>query len=128
MRFTGIILIVSLISMPLLASAQQTKPGASDFVILGSVFMSKAEPDPNLPRVPVTYDPHFEILVKVQKVLSGSSPWAAGASVVFIIHSPGLMFSTHEMSGQNFVFTFTAEADNYWCRYCLKDLKPEKKK
>jgi len=128
MRFTGIILIVSLISITLLASAQQTKPEASDFVILGSVFMSKAEPDPNLPRFPITYDPHFEILVKVQKVLSGSSPWAAGTSVVFIIHSPGLMFHTYDMSGQNFVFTFTPEPDNSWCRYCLKDLQPEKKK
>lgn len=90
--------------------------------------MSNVEPDPKLPRIPITFDPHFEILVKVEKVLSGNSPWAAGASVVFIIHSPGRTFQTHEMSGQKFLFTFSTEVDNYWCKYCLQDVRPEKRK
>lgn len=54
----------------------------------------------------MTFDPHMVILVVVDEVLEGESPFPPGEQVALLVHSPALMFGGYGFSGRQFVYKF----------------------
>ncbi len=54
----------------------------------------------------MTFDPHMVILVVVDEVLEGESPFPPGEQVALLVHSPALMFGGYGFSGRQFVYEF----------------------
>src|SRR3954468_17111110 len=80
----------------------QRKPAASDFVVVCTLFKSRAPgATASTPKEPITYDPRFEIGARVERVTLGKSPWRAGDRVTFVIHSPTLLLA-NDFSDQEF--------------------------
>jgi len=101
-----------------------TKP--REFVVVCALYTASDVEGRKLAKVPITYDPRFAILAKVEEVVAGSAPWRPGEKVLFLIHSPALMFGRYRFGGERFRFTFqdlgTSAKD---CRYCVAKLASE---
>lgn len=54
----------------------------------------------------VTYDANIRILIRVEEVLRGDSPFEPGQEVGLLVHSPVLMFGGYDFDGKSFVYTF----------------------
>jgi hypothetical protein len=71
-----------------------------------------------LPDLPITYDAHFVIGARVERLEFGKSPWPVGTSLNFVVHSPTRLFGG-QFSGEQFVLTFspfrpTTREDKIW--------------
>jgi hypothetical protein len=112
-----------------LAASGELRPATRDrFVLVGAVTMSR-EPAPAGHQTPITFDARFVIRVRIERIISGVSPWAAGSDQVLLIHSPARMFGRYDLKGERFRFTFEVDptpSSERDCRYCVTDLKPEK--
>jgi hypothetical protein len=100
---------------------------APRFTVIATV-VSAADRKPGDLVVPVKFDARFAVPVRIDKVLSGESPWPVGSSLSLLIHSPAQTFGGANALGKAFRFTFEtkpgprAEGD---CTYCLVDVKQE---
>jgi hypothetical protein len=66
----GTITIATIVLFYQIAFSAESSAVQVNFILLGSVYMPRDDPGPKIPRVPITYDPRFLILVKVEKVIS----------------------------------------------------------
>jgi hypothetical protein len=103
------------------------KPG--DFTIVCTLFKSDPPGKVFLADIPITYDPMFLIGARVEEVTFGTSPWKAGTSIRFTIHSPTLLLGGYRFDGQRYSMTFSpfrphGKDDEIWfkpeTRYLLK--------
>lgn len=102
----------------------ETKP--REFVVVCALYTASDVELRKLAKVPITYDPRFAILAKVEEVVEGSAPWRPGEKVLFLIHSPARMFGQARFGGERFRFTFqdlVSSAKD--CRYCVVKLARE---
>lgn len=109
------------------------KPQRGDFVVVCTLFKGRAPgATDSTPLEPITYDPHFEIGARIERVHLGDSPWRVGNVVTFVIHSPTLMLG-HNFAGKQFKLTFspfrpTSDDDKVWftpeTRYLLQWIEP----
>ena len=110
-------------------SLQAREPGPSKnarFSIVGSVTISKDPVSPDVQPIPITFDARFVIRLKIEKIVSGASPWKVGTEQVFLIHSPARMFGGYDVRAKRFRFTFQTRpgpASERDCQYCVIELK-----
>jgi hypothetical protein len=104
----------------------EPKPG--DFTVICTLFAKDPPGRVSRADIPITYDPRFLIGARVETVTLGASPWKAGESLRFMIHSPTLMLGG-EFDGQRYAMTFSrfrpkSEDDRVWfdpeTRYVLR--------
>jgi hypothetical protein len=119
------------------STSQRTayKPKSGDFVIVCTLFKGRAPgATTSTPTEPITYDAHFEIGARVERVTLGQSPWRVGDRVTFLIHSPVSLLGS-AFSGQQFALTFspftpTTKDDKVWfepeTHYLLQWIEPVK--
>ena len=111
------------------------KPKSGDFVVVCTLFTGRAPgASAATPNEPITYDPRFDLGVRIERVTVGNSPWRVGDLVTFLIHSPTLLLGGN-YSGQQFALTFSpfrakTESDKVWfkpeTRYVLQWVEPVK--
>ena len=109
------------------------KPAPRDFIVVCTLFKGRAPgASDSTPRLPITYDPRFDVGARVERVTLGESPWRIGDVVTFVIHSTTLTLG-NRFAGQPFALTFshfrpTTKTDNVWfdpeTRYLLRWAEP----
>lgn len=111
---------------------QRYVPKPADFAVVCTLFngpskIGKVE----LPDIPITYDAHFVIGARVERLEFGKSPWPAGTLVNFVTHSPTLLFGGR-FAGDQFRLTLspfrpTTREDRIWfapeTRYLLQAIE-----
>ena len=117
------VLAVSICTVGAAAQASRPRPKysrkPSDFTIVCTLFNGPLNhAKARRPDVPVTYDAHFVIGARVERVESGQSPWTVGTLVNFVVHSPTTLLG-HRFSGEQFVLTFSrfrpsSQSDKTW--------------
>jgi hypothetical protein len=75
------------------------------FKALVTVYNSCSGATPGTSPIPVTNDANICILVQFDRLLEGKSPFSAGSRIVFLVHSPTLLFGGYGFDGKQFVFT-----------------------
>ena len=102
---------------------------AERFVIVGAVTMTRDLLPHAAQTIPITFDARFGIRVRIERVVSGDSPWKAGSEHMFLIHSPVRMFGRYDLKDEKYRFTFErashAPRTDRDCRFCVTDLRPE---
>jgi len=134
----GFVAVVSATQTAVESTSQRTayRPKSGDFVIVGTLFKGRAPgATASTSTEPITYDPHFEIGARVERVTLGQSPWRVGDLVTFVVHSPVSLLGS-AFSGQQFALTFSpfvpkTKDDKIWfepeTRYLLQWVEPVKK-
>lgn len=115
--------IVAMLATSTPSTARDNRPR---FVVEGAVTMSKDPVPADVPAIPITSDARFAVRVKVEKVLSGVSPWKLGSEQLLLIHSPARMFGKHAMKEERYRLTFEEgpkPANDRDCRYCVVGLE-----
>ena len=76
-------------------SGPKYKPKPTDFAIVCTLFNGPPKgAKVELPDVPITYDAHFVVGARVERLEFGNSPWVVGTSLNFVIHSPTILLGT----------------------------------
>lgn len=111
---------------------QRNVPKPGDFAVVCTLFNGPPKTGKvELPDIPITYDAHFIIGARVERLDFGTSPWPAGTLVNFVIHSPTLLFGG-PFSGEQFKLTFSpfhpmTREDRIWfapeTRYLLQAIE-----
>lgn len=94
-------------------------PKPTDFAIVCTVFNGPPKGGKvELPDLPITYDAHFVLGARVDRLEFGKSPWPVGTLLNFVVHSPTGLFGGR-FSEEQFVLTFspfrpTTPEDKVW--------------
>src|SRR5262245_14081100 len=91
------------------STSQRTgyKPKSGDFIVVCTLFKGLAPgATASTPTEPITYDAHFDIGSRVERVTLGPSPWRVGDRVTFLVHSPVSLLGG-AYSGRQFTLTFS---------------------
>jgi hypothetical protein len=116
-------LVIAMVATSLVDAAPDERPR---FMIEGAVTMSKDPVPTDVSAIPITFDARFVVRMKVERVLSGRSPWTVGSEQVFLIHSPARMFGKYATKGERFRVTFEKGPEPAYdrdCRYCVVGLE-----
>src|SRR5262249_21444790 len=100
---------------------------ATEFTFVAALTSSHKELPPQLPRIVIDFDAHFEILATVVKNVSGFSPFAEGQQIVFLVHSPWLSFHSYSMQNQRYRFVMIRQRDpsmKDW-EYLIRTMEPD---
>jgi len=126
----GAVALLLLASPTVYPCAPEDAPKTGErFVIVGAVTMSKDLVRGDVQMIPITLDARFGIRVRIERIVSGDSPWKLGSEQVFVIHSPVRMFGNYDLKGEKYRFTFEKAFRRLpidrSCRYCVTDVRPE---
>jgi hypothetical protein len=87
-------------------SAAVPTSAVREFEVLATTFNPKGPLPPRIPVLPVTYDPRFQILLRVDQVLAGPSPFPVGQQLVLLIHSPTLLYGGYGFDKKPYAYRF----------------------
>jgi len=113
----GSLIVIVLFAFVSLSCAKRSKEEFSFVGVVKSYGMGYSEYGA---AITVQADPRFTIILFVENVGSGKSPWVEGDELVLGIHSATLLFGPADITGRRFEFSFMKLApDSAYCEYCL---------
>lgn len=73
-----------------------------EFEVVATTFNPSAAIPEGIPQYPVTDDANMVILLRIEEILAGDSPFTEDQQVGLLVHSPAMMFGGYGFSGRRF--------------------------